>query len=400
MNMSTAPQRRQSSRPTRTATSRPTNYYARPFPSARSGPAGTSTTDDGISRAAAPGFFPALTHFTGSVTALPKEVMKHFSMLKEVEAKVYGPGEELSQLVDAFLGLTPPPSADASLGGLTANMPISDAKSLGGAINYGSSAQVGANHPVADSNSYEGSDLERRKLYQRMRYVLHDMSMLLDEKNAVLSSANQTLAKQLARMESSYNFVSTEVSDEARLGSTTHWAYTDKDAGKVMISTDRMRREGIPSSSALAMASTAAAVVANHEAKLAASRSEARREAMIAKRNRNRHVDSEFDDGLIQKKNTIKAKKQVPEAAVDARGVGLGIANAGQPTKRRRTEKAMNAAPAMERSASNNASGVNKNRAAAAMRGNPAPDNHKKRARAAPSPLMAGTKRRLVLLMY
>lgn len=46
----------------------------------------------------APGFFPALTHFTGAVDALPKEVIKHFSMFKEVEAKLHDPELMLEEL--------------------------------------------------------------------------------------------------------------------------------------------------------------------------------------------------------------------------------------------------------------------------------------------------------------
>ena len=46
----------------------------------------------------APGFFPALTHFTGAVDAFPKEVIKHFSMFKEVEAKLHDPEFMLKEL--------------------------------------------------------------------------------------------------------------------------------------------------------------------------------------------------------------------------------------------------------------------------------------------------------------
>ena len=48
----------------------------------------------------APGFFPALTHFTGAVDAFPKEVIKHFSMFKEVEAKLHDPEFLLEELLD------------------------------------------------------------------------------------------------------------------------------------------------------------------------------------------------------------------------------------------------------------------------------------------------------------
>lgn len=47
----------------------------------------------------APGFFPALTHFTGAVDAFPREVIKHFSMFKEVEAKLHDPEVMLEALL-------------------------------------------------------------------------------------------------------------------------------------------------------------------------------------------------------------------------------------------------------------------------------------------------------------
>jgi hypothetical protein len=50
--------------------------------------------------ASAPGFLPALTHFTGAVDAFPKEIIKHFSMFKEVEAKLHDPEHVLKELLD------------------------------------------------------------------------------------------------------------------------------------------------------------------------------------------------------------------------------------------------------------------------------------------------------------
>ena len=68
------------------ATVRPTNYYARSF-AGRLAAHGLEQTPEASN--SAPGFFPALTHFTGAVDAFPKEVIKHFSMFKEVEAKLH-----------------------------------------------------------------------------------------------------------------------------------------------------------------------------------------------------------------------------------------------------------------------------------------------------------------------
>ncbi|KAK5242759.1 hypothetical protein LTR16_008296, partial [Cryomyces antarcticus] len=96
------PSRRQSARQARTTSSRPANYYARPFGS-MGGPVEEPTSSN------TPGFYPAITYFTDSITALPKEVMRHFSMLKEVEAKVHGPDEVLAELSDKLWKLPPPP---------------------------------------------------------------------------------------------------------------------------------------------------------------------------------------------------------------------------------------------------------------------------------------------------
>lgn len=58
---------------------------------------------------ATPGFFPALTHFTDSITALPREMTRNYTMLKEVDAKTYGPEEALGHLV-AEIRKAPVPS--------------------------------------------------------------------------------------------------------------------------------------------------------------------------------------------------------------------------------------------------------------------------------------------------
>lgn len=61
-----------------------------------------------------PGFFPAITHFTNSITALPKEMIRHYTMLKEVDAKIYGPEAELGQFLGEALK-NPPPATPASV---------------------------------------------------------------------------------------------------------------------------------------------------------------------------------------------------------------------------------------------------------------------------------------------
>jgi hypothetical protein len=77
------------------ATVRPTNYYARTFAGRLAASGLEQTPEDSNS---APGFLPALTHFTGAVDSFPKEIINHFSMFKEVEAKLHDPEQMLKEL--------------------------------------------------------------------------------------------------------------------------------------------------------------------------------------------------------------------------------------------------------------------------------------------------------------
>lgn len=381
---SSGPSRRQSARQQRTT--RPANYYARPF-----APRGTmGGADNASTNTAAPGFYPAITHFTDSITALPKEVMKHFSMLKEVEAKTHQPDDELQKLAAQVSQLHAPTRREAQLAALNTSNATAN-NSLNGSV-AGSATQT-----QTPTNQQQGSELlekannggitdessvmARRELFLRYRYGLSQMCAMLDEKNAVLSSANQTMDKQLGRMESSFQHIDEELTFEARYGSFSHWAYKDGEEKK-KTTNERSRREV---ASANNLAAAAAAV---HEGDIAASRSEARREAVLAKqRNRNHYFDSEFEDPRPAKKPPTHRGKKVaePVGPPDARLYGLGISNGpAQTTKRRKTEKSVAAAPAMERSLSGAVHNAQAGRAS--PRETPAAEAGKKRSRAAPAP--------------
>ncbi|KAF4542225.1 Zinc finger FYVE/PHD-type protein [Lasiodiplodia theobromae] len=383
---SSGPGRRQSARQQRTTATRPANYYARPF--APRGPMGGA--DNASTNTAAPGFFPAITHFTDTITALPKEIMKHFSMLKEVEAKTHQPDDELQRLAEQVSQLHAPTRREAQLAALntanatghnTANGSVADSVTQ----NQTPTNQQQGNDLLENANNGklmdEASILARRELFLRYRYGLSQMCAMLDEKNAVLSSANQTMDKQLGRMESSFQHIDEELTFEARYGSFSHWAYKDGDEKK-KATNERSRRE------VAAANNLAAAAAAVHEVDIAASRSEARREALLAKqRNRNHYVDSEFEDSRPVKKPPTNRGKKVaePVGPPDARLYGLGISNGpGQTNKRRKTEKGVAAAPAMERSLSGAMQNAQPGRAS--PRETPVAEGGKKRSRAAPAP--------------
>ncbi|KAG8530928.1 uncharacterized protein KY384_004285 [Bacidia gigantensis] len=205
----------------------------------------------------APGFYPAITHFTDAITALPKEMIRHYTMLKEVEAKICGPEERMLQLLSA--GLKAP--------ALKQTGPSGDIE------------------PLPDPNNPESQNprFARRNFFLEMRRELVNSLGILDEKNHVMNTATDCLDKQIKRCQSSYPHIEEEISEEARLGSMTHWAYnTEKPTEKKgMIGGERTRR------------------AANHlavETEAAAMRSEVRREAVAARKGKHPIVDSDFDD--------------------------------------------------------------------------------------------------------
>jgi len=176
--------RRQSSRAVRSTATRPNNYYA------------TAALADEAAQNPdrQPGFFPAITHFTDAVDALPREVMRHFSLMKEVEAKAFAPDEDLLTSARQFSKATMTQSDD------------------------------------------------QLSQLQKLGYQIAMMSPLLDEKISVLSTANSTLSRQLEVMKSSYKHIPDELSLEARYGSTNHWAYVaEKETKKP--TAERSRRE-------------------------------------------------------------------------------------------------------------------------------------------------------------
>lgn len=86
---------RQSARQTRTNPSRTSKTIGRSSFAFGRG----STTEIPESSPVPHGFYPALTHFTDAITALPREFRRHNSLLKEVDAKAWALEENLLQLL-------------------------------------------------------------------------------------------------------------------------------------------------------------------------------------------------------------------------------------------------------------------------------------------------------------
>ncbi|KAJ5133616.1 hypothetical protein N7526_004981 [Penicillium atrosanguineum] len=257
------------------------------------------------------GFYPALTHFTDAITALPREFRRHNSLLKEVDAKAWALEENLLELLQVSSESQPVPH------------PTHPAPIVGGVVREDVLPQV--------SESPESQN--RRLLFDRVRQNLSDLMMTADEKNHVISNANEELDRQIVRLDTVFPFIAGEISDEARLGSLTHWAYSNKTAAKAATN-DRPRREAVNQRQDLA------AVL--HEAE-AASRSEVRREAVQARKMRRNNVDADYEDTRAPRK-TNAAKSRGEHTTADQSAAA----------KRRKVERpaAMDMGTPMERSAS------------------------------------------------
>ncbi|KAJ5388342.1 Zinc finger PHD-finger [Penicillium cosmopolitanum] len=296
---------RQSSRQTRTNPSRTSKTTGRSS-------FGLGRPSNAESPATAPiphGFYPALTHFTDAITALPREFRRHNSLLKEVDAKAWALEENLLQL----LKVTARPS------------PSNPNAHCWGVVREDFLPKDVTQPPeTPDSQS-------RRLLFDRVRQSLSDLMMTADEKNHVISNANEELDRQIIRLDTVFPYIAGEISEEARLGSMTHWAYSNKSTAKAATN-ERPRREAVSQRQDIAYAI--------HEAE-AASRSEARREAVQARRRRN-HVDADYEEprGAARKTNTGKSRAD--------------NAPADQAPKRRKVERptAIDMGAPMERSAS------------------------------------------------
>ena len=297
-----------------------------------------------VERNANPGFYPAIQHFTDAIAALPKEMIRHYTMLKEVDAKIYGPEALLGELITQALKAPPPPRTKPSIPKASRSTKQSAIPASGGPSTAADSADASrleiSTRPETQEEA-DAIDWARRKHFHSIRQTMADMLVTLDEKNHVLNTALDGLDKQMKRCNSSYPYIEDEISEEARYGSLTHWAYTEKTAEKKgIMAGERTRRA----------ANAAAANAAAQEAEGAAMRSEQRREALAAKKNRNHNLDSDFDDGRATSKKTQAGSKGRKAADVAlGNSLGLGIASGVPPSKRRKVEKLVGSSLGPER---------------------------------------------------
>jgi hypothetical protein len=334
--------------------------------------------------------FPAITHFADAITALPKELVRHFTLLKEVDAKIFAPEEDLGKLVDAALNAPPPERRQAvethhPLGPTSA--PMSAQGSINGSMVNGQVGSVASMPDVVDVYSaangvYDQANNYRRQLFQHCVYTMSNMLVSLDEKNHVISTAAEALNKQLARIDDCFPYIELEVSEEARYGSVTHWAYPE----------NRTTKSGSGSGSRRDLGVNNLTAATQHLVDEAAARSDARKAAILAKKgNKHQHMESDFEEPNDRYKESSKklhGNSKIRKAADASPSVGLGITNGagtnGNPPKRRKVDKGTSNGPQMERAMSGvlGSNGAATKGTVASPRETPGPDSTKKRNRA------------------
>lgn len=339
------------------------NYRRQPLRQARTNPSrstviagprgsgGIRTAQDDAQDAEI-GFFAAVTHFTDAISALPKEMVRHYSMLKEVDAKICGPEDSVGQIITTALRTPAPPRRPNVLQAMDASRSEADtAPSVAGTADNISVISVPSRIDAASTATQENLaslDLSRRQLFHRLRVYMQEMLPILDEKNHVLSTANDCLENQLKRCNSSYRHMDNELSEEARYGSLNHWAYnTEKTADKKGTTAGERSRRDLAAVNHLV-----ANAPAVHETEGAALRSELRREAIAARKSKNQHLESDFDESRIptsKRAQGVGKGRKAADAIPTSNGttVGLGIAHGGPaaapPPKRRKVDKTTSA---------------------------------------------------------
>ena len=179
-------------------------------------------------------------------------------------------------------------------------------------------------------------------MFQNIRSTLSDLLGTIDEKNHVARNANIALKKDLSRLEAVYPYVQREVSDEARLGSLTHWAYLNKTTTKTNTGNERPRRETAGTNNQRA--------AAHHDADAQESKREAPR------RQRRNQVDHDADE--LRAPSSRKGKSGPKGRAAAENQASENNATSGPSanpsTKRRKVEHTQTTATAtaMERSVS------------------------------------------------
>ncbi|KIV83179.1 hypothetical protein PV11_05229 [Exophiala sideris] len=281
------------------------------------------------------GMYPAITHFADAIAALPREFRRHNSLLKEADAKAWALEESLQKILQQCVADTRTTTYDT----IPAQSMVGGEDAVNNSEVHSVAGASFDNASLASALSADPASAQRRQQYYNLRQNLMSIMVTMDEKNHVINTANEEVARHIRRMDRVWPHIGDELSEEARLGSLKHWAYTD---------INPVKKPTAPTTRREAAAATLAVMGEGNEV---SHRSEARREAILARRQRTgQHADSDFDESRsVARKANSANKKRVTEQVPEPPGLGISTAGAG---KRKKPEKLAIGGVGMERSIS------------------------------------------------
>ena len=197
----------------------------RKLTNARSAVNGNSQTNESASHHPPARFYPALTSFTDAVDALPSETIRHFTLLREVDAKACTPEAHLRDLIDAFEkcpNSEDPYAPDPALEALNQLEEQVFAQTAEAAELLAQLEKEGT-----ASGTIAGRPETKRARAAQIRSQLQQLLVTQDEKIHVVTTANEAIQKLLSRIEQTFAYVEVEIPALYRLGSKEHWAYKD-----------------------------------------------------------------------------------------------------------------------------------------------------------------------------
>jgi hypothetical protein len=219
----------------------------------------TNGTETSAQHHAPAKFYPALAAFTDAVDALPSEIIRHFTLLREVDAKACLPEAKLRNLIDVAERLPAPEDSyafDAAMESLKSLVGLRQRRDTDPmfARNAAQTALLAelekleaADTTPPEGNTVLGSAETRRARYHQIRAQISDLILTQDEKIHVITTAVEALQKHLARVEHAFAYVEVEIPAIYRQGNPQHWAYKEAmrrgTAAQIAREKERERRE-------------------------------------------------------------------------------------------------------------------------------------------------------------
>lgn len=212
------------SQPVRQARTNPVRRPAQTTskPGSKNGTAATASD----SPAVAPVQYAGIHAFTDALEALPMEIVRNFTLLREIDAKAYHPEQKLRQFISAVpeLPALPHDQHDPALQFLQQQEHFRRIRD--------EAFRTGANPPqeveLIHENPHEYVNqlpsTRRSKLHQ-VRSTVADLLPTMDEKIHVITTTCEALNKHIARLEDAFAVVNKEIPDIHRIGNLEHWGY-------------------------------------------------------------------------------------------------------------------------------------------------------------------------------